>query len=252
MKTFRWNDIPEKYLDRAAIEINRDNRPNASKTICDNCERATRGRCPWAQEGKPYPGWTATETSIKMNHDESVKSYIITKCPGYVATWEKIRIITKKGKKKDLLVRRIKQKPAMWQDEGVVALTNAIVKSAREEYILFKSHRAQISHWVRSAKYIENPEKALDDWAEAAQIYDKDPTQKERLLLGITEEEWKKRQEAKHKAKLRTRIIIYNAGTDMAFAECEHCGAEIELTERRPRWCPSCKLIIKEVVEAHD
>ena len=252
MKTYRWDEIPAKYLDRAASDVTSDERACTSRTLCDNCERATRGKCPWAQDGKPYPGWTAAETIIKMNRDESVKSFVVKKCPGYVATWEKIRIITQKGKKKDLLVRRIKQKPAQWQDEGVAALTNAIVKSAREEYILFKSHRAQVSAWVRSAKYIDNPEKALADWSEAASVYDKDPTQKERLLLGITEEEWKKRQEAKQKAKLRTRIVIYNAGTDMAFAECEHCGAEIELTDRRPRWCPRCKLIIKEVVEAHD
>lgn len=248
MKTFKWNQVPEKYLDRAAIEISHVN--SSGETLCGRCERATRGKCPWAQKGKPYPGWTATKTVLGVQKESLADSYLVTDCPGFVATWEEVRIINRRGKAKDLLVRQIKQKPAEWQDEGVIALTNAMVKNAREEYILYKSHRANVSEWVRSAKYIDNPEKALADWSAAAKEFDKDPTQKERLLLGISKEEWDRRQEAKKKAKLRTRIIIYNTGTDLMFAECEQCGAEIDLSKNRPRWCPVCKLLVKEVVEA--
>lgn len=44
--------------------------------------------CPWAHDGKPVPGWTATKTDLKVSPDNITTSYMVEKCPYYIPDLE--------------------------------------------------------------------------------------------------------------------------------------------------------------------
>ena len=44
--------------------------------------------CPWAHDGKPVPGWTATKTDLKISPDNITTSYMVEKCPYYIPDLE--------------------------------------------------------------------------------------------------------------------------------------------------------------------
>lgn len=49
--------------------------------ICWNCKKAY-GKCSWAKNYTPVPGWTATPV-IRQYGKETDTSYDITKCPQF-------------------------------------------------------------------------------------------------------------------------------------------------------------------------
>lgn len=249
-KAFYSDSVPLKYLDRPAKEPG----PllDRSVSICNECERATRGHCPWAERFEPHPGWTATKKEMKTGY-LTWETYKVHACPRFAPTWEKIRIVNRKtGKAKTLLVRRYPQKPERYQPEGVISLLAAVIKASREDYIISPKERPKIKRWIYRQNYLSNPDCVLQEWDEAARIFKLHPERKEQLLMGISDEEWAKRQEKNRLEKLRGVWIIFNAGTPDAFAECSSCGHEHPMTKHFPRRCPACQTLMKRCVKEEE
>ena len=84
------------------------------ETICWTCKFCTRVTlpnpnyknnnnenkffiCPWVTQYKPVPGWSATETKLKVAPKQTIDSYLVHECPYYVADLEaKIAAMTPK------------------------------------------------------------------------------------------------------------------------------------------------------------
>lgn len=250
MKTLYADKVPNNIKDRPAQEVPHQ---TFKTTICDNCERATRGHCPWAQEGKPIKGWTAEKTVIhNAGLRASIESYMVIDCPGYVPTWIPIKLVRPGKKTKHLFVRKCVNHPDTWSEDGVTNLLAAMMKSAREDYILIPRDRKQIAEWVRGLKFLDNPEEILSDWKGLARIYDLHPEKKQQLLSGLSDEAWEKQEAKKAHEKLRAYWIVYNSGESDMFAECEHCGREIEIRRAFPRRCPGCDVIMRGPIKVED
>lgn len=41
--------------------------------------------CPWVTQYKPVPGWSATETKLKVAPKKTIDSYLVHECPYYIA-----------------------------------------------------------------------------------------------------------------------------------------------------------------------
>lgn len=184
MRTFYSDEVPAELLDRPAQLASEgfDSRPS----LCNDCERSSRGRCPWAQEGKPYPGWTAEPTVIKITPNAKMNSYRVTDCPGYAKAWEIIRIIYKhraKHKSKLIMIRRYKQNPDQWSDEGVAALMEAALKSARSDYLTIPRDRKTIREWLLGLNFLSDPEGLIKELDKQARICDLHPELRRKMLL---------------------------------------------------------------------
>lgn len=248
MNTLYASRVPQKLYNRPARDIQSD---ETRTSLCANCERATRGHCPWAQEGKPVKGWTAEKTVIRdYRFGGGVESYKVTECPGYVPTWVTVKLVKRNGRYKYVAIRKCLNQPDTWDEDGVVNLLSAMMDAAREDYILIPRERKHITEWVRELKFLDNPDAVLEDWRGMARIYDLHPEKKQQLLMGLSDEEWAERQEKIAHEKMRAYWVTHSS-KDRDWAECEHCGREIEIRRSFPRRCPGCNVIMRgQITEA--
>lgn len=273
-KTFYVNEIPEKYLNRSALQETPGQHDD--ETLCANCERAMRGRCPWREEGKPYPGWTAIRRDMVLssgNSVVSVESYYVRACPGFVRSRERIEIITPakrrgwKEKSQVFTVRAIKAKPEHLDDEGCIRLMQAAMGRAWKDYILASpvesgdtDERKQIEVWLRRCVWLSNPKAIIEKLRKHASVYDKHPEVKRTLKRPLASKEEQKLMESAYRAEgqrapheIRThsgKWNVFNHGTDLEFAECSCCGFE-QTNKPYPRLCPECGALMarQEMVE---
>ena len=55
--------------------------------LCWNCKRAVNSKdfkCPWADNGTPIEGWTATPNIVKQGGRKDIDTYYVTGCPLYI------------------------------------------------------------------------------------------------------------------------------------------------------------------------
>lgn len=73
--------------DIAMGGVTTDNHTAAAATTAATTE-SKFFTCPWAHDGKPVPGWTATKTDLKVSPDNITTSYMVEKCPYYIPDLE--------------------------------------------------------------------------------------------------------------------------------------------------------------------
>lgn len=218
--------------------------PAALQTLCANCERATRGRCPWHERFEPYPGWEAIRNDVA----EGQSSYRVISCPGYVPTWEEVELVKEKGKRKRLMVRAVKLKAEKLDSDGCTALMETVMKKAKKDYLLFPNLRREVASFIRGYAYISDPEGAVQKLKDLARIYDLNPKLKKRLLAG--DESLDGYVPPKPTAKHSARWRVFNQWTQLEFAECTRCGQESE--KPYPRLCPGCGALMVECEPAEE
>lgn len=260
--------IPERMLDRSAKKYEEDPiRSTENESICDRCERSIRGCCCWCEKTKPYPGWEAKSTMLStgLNGRYKTESFEVYKCPGFIPTYELVGIIKPTDRKQHeelFWVRRSPVKREQIDDEGYIKLMEAAMKQARKDYIappepqnngkkkitdeerLSRKNgiRRSIIAWIHSLAGITDPNPVIRELKDEARICDLHSEKKRQVLYGEPDEPVQK----------SAKWIIYNRGTEYAFAECEACGCEQELTEKYPKKCPQCGRRMTGIIYAED
>lgn len=251
MKTMLKDDIPKEWLDRSAQEPGND----TNSTLCSKCERSVRGRCPWREKAEPYPGWVAESRLMDVSgclQTKRLTTYNVKSCPGFVPTYLEVCIVkTKKSKTgKRLLIRQIKLKKSQLHEDGIANLAEAVMKQAKRDYIVNPHQRRGVEEWVRTSMWFTDPEPVIRMLRDMARVVDLHPEKRQQILQGISDEEV---EERKKRAPRFASWTMYNFGTELAFAECSHCGYEHDTAKPFPKRCPGCgSLMRKEVRMADD
>ena len=131
------------------------------KTLCEQCGKACDSRCSWSSELEPVPGWVADYAPVKVSYSsgsktKDVDSYIVYSCPEYENDHGQVGT-------------------ADVDPQGLIALLEAVLELAREDYIDFPGQRKGIEKWIRDDNnWFPDPDGAIKSLRTAATQADKE------------------------------------------------------------------------------
>ena len=100
------------------------NNQDTPKSLCWDCANVTQsGKCPWADNFDPVPGWNAKPTKIYGAYP--MDSYVVLSCPIFK------RNSFGAGAERCLLAP---QKPIKINDDDLINLSEAIIENAVEDW----------------------------------------------------------------------------------------------------------------------
>lgn len=104
----------------------RNNRNFSTDTLCAFCGNACNSGCSWSESFTPVEGWIAQENK---------RGYFVFDCPKFVHD------------------KRIRKNAQELDNDGCIALMNAIISTMRQDYIEDPKARKPIENFVFSEKH---------------------------------------------------------------------------------------------------
>ena len=102
-------------------------------TLCWRCSKAVK-KCPWSKHFKPVPGWSAIPTLVKSTYLDgsilTVKSFVVVKCPQFVADKSEHKVETVENIANRLNIS--KRTYYRWLEKNIIDKSGKILNTSKE------------------------------------------------------------------------------------------------------------------------